>query len=63
MPVVPILVLGSAIIGSYVGAGILTKLATATITVAGAGLIGSLSYKMYSNTKSKCDLFSVKKCK
>ncbi len=63
MPIIPIIVVGTGVAVVYTGASILLMVATATVGLAGAGVIGAIGYKMVKNTKGGCDLFSTKKCK
>ena len=63
IPIIPIVVVGAGVAVVYTGASVLVMVATATIGLAGAGIIGAIGYKMVSNTRGGCDLFSTKKCK
>lgn len=63
IPIIPIVIVGVGLGVTYAGATILLTVATATVGLAGAGVIGAIGYKMVSNTRGGCDLFSTKKCK
>ena len=63
IPIIPIVVVGAGVAITYAGASVLVMVATATVGLAGAGVIGAVGYKMVSNTKGGCNLFSTKKCK
>jgi len=63
IPIVPIVVVGTGIAVVYAGASVLVMVATATVGLASAGVIGAVGYKMIRNTRGGCDLFSTKKCK
>ncbi len=62
-PIIPIVVVGAGVAVVYAGASVLVMVATATVGLAGAGVIGAVGYKMVRNTKGGCDLFSAKSCK
>ena len=57
-----ILIFGVVIVG-YIGANAFLSLAIALVGISIAGIIGLIAYKMFSNIKSNCDLFSARKCK
>lgn len=63
IPIIPIIVVGSGVAITYAGASVLVMIATATVGLAGASVIGAVGYKMVNNTKGGCDLFSTKSCK
>lgn len=63
IPIIPIVVVGTGVAVVYAGASVLVMVATATVGLAGAGVIGAIGYKMVSNTRGGCDLFNTKKCK
>lgn len=62
MPIIPIIFIGGVLIVFYTGANILLTITMAMIGLASAFTLASLGYKMMTNTKNGCDLFSTKKC-
>ena len=63
IPIIPIVIVGGGLVVTYAGASILVMVATATVGLGIAGVLGAVVYKMVSNTKGGCDLFTTKGCK